>query len=97
MPLLKQIEAIIKYCPPTFQGGQGRNCIASLCMWWRWNPGMQRGFVPAEDAKRPDDVPATWTCWLGHDDRPDGWYEPDAEFNARRMGFCGAAVRPFED
>jgi hypothetical protein len=29
-------EAKIKLCPATFSAEQGRRCIGSACMAWRW-------------------------------------------------------------
>ncbi|MCA3109868.1 MAG: hypothetical protein ING91_19305 [Rhodocyclaceae bacterium] len=85
-------------------------CAGSACMFWRWNPTIEgRARFQAADEptamqepqERPDYVPADWR-WrpyelLDMDSEPAGWCEPDASVEARRMGFCGAAVRPFED
>jgi hypothetical protein len=106
MPLLKPIEAITKRCPPTFQGAPS-NCIADQCMWWRWNPSNdnRRRFHAApmlestQEQERPSFIPSDWE-WHPYDEEegePAGWTEPQASVEARRLGFCGAAVRPFED
>ena len=98
--LVTEKDAKTKWCPMVRAviDGQDR-CMGRSCMFWRWNPGQTRGFLPVDDASapRPKNVPKSWELYVSYDDRPDGWHEPDAEFTARRLGFCGNAVRPFED
>lgn len=102
--LVLEKDAREKYCPT----GGFSNCLASECMWWRWNPSEsnRRQFFSAEQvdavmepAGRRMLVKADWT-WVPYneeDGEPAGWLEPQASVDARRLGFCGAAVRPFED
>lgn len=82
-------------------------CKATQCMWWRWNPSgdNRRRFHAAillhetAELARPAHVPDDWTWhpYNEEDGEPAGWVEPQASLDARRLGFCGGAVRPFED
>ena len=99
-----ETEAVSKYCPQTMThpAGYGR-CIASDCMAWRWMPeagGRMRIYCPdryatvEEGMTRPARA-ATWEFapWDG-DDYPAQWLEPEAEYLARRRGYCGLAGKP---
>lgn len=77
-------------------------CIATECMWWRWNLHDGRVLFPVmshvpgepEPAIRPPRVPADWVWKAGGEEHVSGWMEPLETFQARRTGFCGAAGKP---
>lgn len=79
-------------------------CIGSQCMAWRWSTERStlRRMVPegfewsVEEPPRPDELPASWE-WQPADEAEGDygrWYEPVAEADARRHGYCGLAGAP---
>lgn len=79
-------------------------CVASRCMAWRWDePPRRRSYFravtpmgqelepDAAEVARPHDVPASWTWSPGDHETAPGWWEPDAEAQQRRTGYCGLA------
>ena len=88
-------------CHKTMNAGVPRSCLGPRCMAWRWHPIPRNwaGAVPYElrhvevEPPRPPSVPASYLfvpC-----DLIEGawahWLEPDAEAEARRVGWCGLA------
>lgn len=76
-------------------------CQGTRCMYWRWNPGQRRDYLPAQEGETAlvvgPHVPIGWEWSEGDDELPMGWHEPEVDFIERKVGFCGTAVRPFED
>lgn len=77
-------------------------CAGSLCMAWRWqrDAGRQRiycsdpGLLDDTDTVRPERA-RFWVFapWDGSD-YPAQWLEPEADYQARRRGYCGLAGGP---
>jgi hypothetical protein len=110
-------EAKSMRCPLLSIGASLDSCIASRCMMWNWIdeekhnkysvPHLSRRIVgvyseeEANLAKRPDDVPASWTaeadgeggfCWYEPaDDHEARRAEAAAEWPQKRRGCCGLA------
>jgi hypothetical protein len=74
------------------------HCIGSACMAWRWGPERpfgtvnNRGEPSEEEPPRPAALAPSWN-WTPASEDDDGrgyWVEPEDEYFARRVGFCGA-------
>ena len=97
--MITEADALNHICPNAIN----YPCQASRCMAWRWMPeagGRMRIYCPdryatvEEGMTRPARA-ATWEFapWDG-DDYPAQWLEPEAEYLARRRGYCGLAGKP---
>lgn len=77
-------------------------CIGSECMMWGWDGqyaggDIRRKFFLADnrftdvEPPRPQHLPDSWEFkpYDGIEGEPACWVEPQAEYDARRLGRCG--------
>lgn len=103
----KDLKAGIRCCGPEGCGQKrfdvkwvgARHCIGAECAAWEFGTQPRRGYHsfngeerPEAEPARPPYTPATWE-WSEDD---CCWYEPLADVEARRHGWCGLIARRSE-